>query len=90
LFVCCGKYCFILYLLLAVFMFLFYVLLYMFTASPAALAVVARILGGDLAGALGTPAGPLATEVTDLATAALEGHLEHRLRVPRLLERAPH
>jgi DNA repair protein RecO (recombination protein O) len=59
-------------------------------ASPAALAVVARILGGDLAGALGTPAGPLATEVTDLATAALEGHLEHRLRVPRLLERAPH
>ncbi len=59
-------------------------------ASPAALGVVARILGGDLAGALGTPPGPLATEVTDLATAALEAHLERRLRVPRLLERVPH
>lgn len=58
-------------------------------ASPEALAVVARMLGGDLAGALTTPAGPLATEVTDLATQALEAHLERRLRVPRLLDRSP-
>ena len=60
------------------------------SASPAAIAIVARILGGDLAGALATPPGPLATEVTDLATHALEEHLERRLRVPRLLDRAPH
>jgi DNA repair protein RecO (recombination protein O) len=52
-----------------------------------ALDVVRRILGGDLAGALATPDGPVAAEVTDLATAALEGHLERRLRVPRLLDR---
>ncbi|MHB1928852.1 MAG: DNA repair protein RecO [Acidimicrobiales bacterium] len=58
--------------------------------SPEALAVVARILGGDLAGALATPAGPVAAEVTDLATQALETHLERRLRVPRLLDRSPH
>ncbi|MDA8063154.1 MAG: DNA repair protein RecO [Actinomycetota bacterium] len=56
--------------------------------TPEALGVVAAILGGDLAGALSTPPGPLATEVTDLATRALEGHLERRLRVPRLLERS--
>jgi DNA repair protein RecO (recombination protein O) len=55
--------------------------------SPQALALIRRILGGDLAGALTTPAGATATEVTDLATAALEGHLERRLRVPRLLDR---
>lgn len=58
--------------------------------SPEALALVARILGGDLAGALATPPGPLAAEVTDLATQALEAHLERRLRVPRLLDRSPH
>lgn len=58
--------------------------------SPEALAVVARILGGDLGGALTTPPGPLAAEVTDLATHALETHLERRLRVPRLLDRSPH
>jgi DNA repair protein RecO (recombination protein O) len=55
--------------------------------SPEALALVRRILGGDLAGALTTPDGPVAAEVTELATSALEGHLERRLRVPRLLER---
>ncbi len=55
---------------------------------PEALALVARILGGDLAGALATPAGPLAAEVTNLATQALEAHLERRLRVPRLLDRS--
>lgn len=54
--------------------------------TPEALSVVQRILGGDLGGALATPGGPLAAEVTDLATRALERHLERRLRVPRLLE----
>jgi DNA repair protein RecO (recombination protein O) len=55
--------------------------------SPGALGLIRRILGGDLAGALATPDGPAATEVTDLATHALEQHLERRLRVPRLLDR---
>ena len=59
-------------------------------ASSDALALVGRILGGDLAGALATPAGPIAAEVTDLATEALEAHLERRLRVPRLLDRSVH
>jgi DNA repair protein RecO (recombination protein O) len=55
--------------------------------SPEALELIRRILGGGLAGALTTPEGGTAAEVTDLATAALEGHLERRLRVPRLLDR---
>jgi DNA repair protein RecO (recombination protein O) len=55
--------------------------------SPEALELIRRILGGGLAAALTTPAGATAAEVTDLATAALEGHLERRLRVPRLLDR---
>jgi DNA repair protein RecO (recombination protein O) len=57
--------------------------------SPAALAMARRILGGDLGGALAEPHGPATAEVTDLATHALETHLDRRLRVPRLLERAP-
>jgi DNA repair protein RecO (recombination protein O) len=55
--------------------------------SPAALDLIRAILGGGLGAALATPVGPTATEVTDLATAALEAHLERRLRVPRLLDR---
>lgn len=55
--------------------------------SPEALDLVRRILGGDLGGALRHPAGPVASEVAALATAALEAHLERRLRVLRLLER---
>jgi DNA repair protein RecO (recombination protein O) len=55
--------------------------------SPEALAVVRRILGGDLAAALTTPDGPVAAEVTALAIHTLEHHLERRLRVPRLLDR---
>jgi DNA repair protein RecO (recombination protein O) len=55
--------------------------------SPAALDVIRRILGGGLGAALALPGGPTATEVTDLATAALEAHIERRLRVPRLLDR---
>src|SRR5579875_52361 len=55
--------------------------------TPAALDLIRQILGGGLGAALATPAGPVAAEVNDLATAALESHLERRLRVPRLLER---
>jgi DNA repair protein RecO (recombination protein O) len=55
--------------------------------SPDALGVIRQILGGDLAGALATPVGAVAAEVTELATRALEAHLERRLRVPRLLDR---
>jgi DNA repair protein RecO (recombination protein O) len=56
--------------------------------SPGALELMRRILGGDLGGALAQPAGPLTGEVGELATRALEVHLERRLRVVRLLERS--
>lgn len=48
--------------------------------SPAALDLIRRILGGDLGGALSTPAGPDVAEVERLATRAMEHHLERRLR----------
>jgi DNA repair protein RecO (recombination protein O) len=48
--------------------------------SPAALDLVRRVLGGDLAGALGTPGGPVVLEVERLATRSMEHHLERRLR----------
>jgi DNA repair protein RecO (recombination protein O) len=57
--------------------------------SGAALGVVRRILSGDLAGVLREPAGPVASEVSDHATWAMEEHLERRLRVVRLGERLP-
>ena len=47
------------------------------------LALVRRILGGDLATALNSPPGPATSEVARLATRALEGHLERRLEVSR-------
>ncbi len=53
--------------------------------SPGALALVRRILGGDLAGALGEPPGPATREVDALATEALESHLDRRLRSVRSL-----
>lgn len=55
--------------------------------SPEALAVVRRILGGELAGVLQEPAGPVTTEVEALATTALEHHLERRLRSLHVLDR---
>jgi len=55
--------------------------------SPEALVLMRRILGGDLAGALRQPAGPVASEVAELATRSLECHLERRLRVTPLFER---
>jgi DNA repair protein RecO (recombination protein O) len=48
--------------------------------SPAALDLIRRVLGGDLGGALSTPAGPDVAEVERLATRAMEHHLERRLR----------
>ncbi len=48
--------------------------------SPAALDLIRRVLGGDLVGALGMPAGPTVAEVERLATRAMEHHLERRLR----------
>jgi DNA repair protein RecO (recombination protein O) len=48
--------------------------------SPPALDLIRRVLGGDLGGALSTPAGPDVSEVERLATRAMEHHLERRLR----------
>ncbi|MGH9156841.1 MAG: DNA repair protein RecO [Acidimicrobiales bacterium] len=48
--------------------------------SPEALALLRRILGGDLARVLDEPAGPAAAEVDHLANRAMEHHLERRLR----------
>lgn len=53
--------------------------------TPAALDLIRQILGGDLARALTTPAGPASVEVTDLATKALEHHIERRLRAAHML-----
>jgi DNA repair protein RecO (recombination protein O) len=48
--------------------------------SPEALAMVRRILGGDLVRVLDEPASPVTDEVTRLATRSIEDHLERRLR----------
>ena len=51
--------------------------------SPEALELVRRVLGGGLAGVLAEPDSPAAGEVTELATAAMEVHLDRRLRSVR-------
>ena len=56
--------------------------------SEEALAIIRRILGGDLAGALGEPSGPASREVEQLATRSLEHHLERRLRSLGILDPA--
>jgi DNA repair protein RecO (recombination protein O) len=48
--------------------------------SPEAVALVQDILGGRLGAALSRPSGPAGHEVEHLATAAMEHHLERRLR----------
>jgi DNA repair protein RecO (recombination protein O) len=48
--------------------------------SPEGLELLRRVLGGGLASALNEPAGPLADELTELATEATEVHLDRRLR----------
>lgn len=54
--------------------------------SPAALALLGRILGGGLAGALSEPGSAVTAEVAALATAAMEQHLERRLRAVHALD----
>ncbi len=56
--------------------------------SEAALAVLRRVLGGDLARVLGEPSGPATREVELLATRSLEYHLERRLRSLGVLDSA--
>ena len=51
--------------------------------SPAALTLLRRILGGDLASVLSGPPPPGADEVAELATEAMEVHLDRRIRSVR-------
>jgi DNA repair protein RecO (recombination protein O) len=51
--------------------------------TPEALALLRRILGGGLAGVLAEPRSAVTDEVTGLATEAMEGHLDRRLRSVR-------
>ncbi len=53
--------------------------------TPAAVALLRRILGGDLVAVLAEGASPAGAELEHLATRAIEYHLERRLRVPGLL-----
>jgi DNA repair protein RecO (recombination protein O) len=53
--------------------------------SPEALALIGRILGGELRGALAEPPGATSAEVERLAIASVEHHLERRLRSAALL-----
>jgi DNA repair protein RecO (recombination protein O) len=55
---------------------------------PEALALMRRILGGDLAAVLLEPTGPPTHEVTELASRALENHIERRLRSLGVLDRS--
>jgi DNA repair protein RecO (recombination protein O) len=51
--------------------------------SPPALLLLRRILGGDLAAVLAGPPPPAADEVAELATEAMEIHLDRRIRSVR-------
>lgn len=53
--------------------------------EAATLALISRILGGQLGSALREPPGPAVYAANHLATAALEAHLERRLRSVHLL-----
>ena len=53
--------------------------------QPETLALVQRILGGDLRGALAESPSATTTEVERLAVFTLEHHLERRLRSAALL-----
>jgi len=55
--------------------------------TPAALALLRRILGGDLVGVLAEGPSPAGDELEHLANRALEHHLERRLRAPGILDR---
>ena len=54
--------------------------------SPSALALLRRILGGGLAGALAEPDSKVTSEVAALATLSMEQHLERRLRAVHALD----
>jgi DNA repair protein RecO (recombination protein O) len=56
--------------------------------SPAALSLVRKILGGQLAEALREPESPTTAEVSELASRSLEHHLERRLRSLTVLDRS--
>jgi len=56
--------------------------------SPEAIALMQRILGGQLGAALNEPASPATLEVEHLANRAMEHHLERRLKSLSLLDRA--
>ncbi|HEX3426622.1 MAG TPA: DNA repair protein RecO [Acidimicrobiales bacterium] len=56
--------------------------------SPDGLALLSRILGGGLAGALAEPDNAVTSEVAALATTSMEQHLERRLRAVHVLDRA--
>jgi DNA repair protein RecO (recombination protein O) len=56
--------------------------------SEEALELVRRILGGDLARVLDAPHGPAVAEVDQLASRALEHHIERRLRSLHVLDRS--
>ena len=56
--------------------------------TPDALALLRRILGGDLVSVLAEPPSQAGFEVTHLATAALEHQLERRMRSVGILERS--
>ncbi|HEV3280316.1 MAG TPA: DNA repair protein RecO [Acidimicrobiales bacterium] len=51
--------------------------------SAGALTLMRRMLGGDLAGVLAGPRSPFTSEVGELATEAMETHLDRRLRSVR-------
>jgi DNA repair protein RecO (recombination protein O) len=55
--------------------------------SPAALDLLRRVLGGDLAAVLTQPAVPATRELEALATTAMEAHLERRIRSLAVLDR---
>ncbi len=55
--------------------------------SEEALDLMRRILGGQLATALSEPASPATREVDELATRAMEHHIERRLRSVGMLDR---
>ena len=56
--------------------------------NPEAIALLRRILGGDLRGRVARRPDRVASEVEHLGVAALQYHLERRLRSARLLEPA--
>ena len=54
--------------------------------SADALGLLRRVLGGDLVAVLAEPPGPATHELEVLATAAMEHHIERRLRAVSVLE----